>query len=180
MLIDDTERLGDWMITSSGGQYWPLDPRADEVSLTDIAAALSKLCRFAGHCDRFYSVAEHSVLVSRCVPAEHALQALMHDATEAYVVDIPRPLKRGLGEAYASIEDLNWHVICARFRISPAMHPTVKAADDAVLLAERDALFPAGGPRWSVPGTPANVTVRGLTPRLAEQAFLDRFSELTQ
>lgn len=173
------ERRGDWMMTASGLQYWPLDPRAEDVRLTDIAASLSKLCRFGGHSSRFYSVAEHSVLVSQIVPHEHALQALLHDATEAYVVDIPRPLKRGLGSAYADIEELNWLAICDALGVSPEMHPCVKAADDAVLMAERDALLPSGGPRWTVDSAPADVPVVGYGPLAAEQLFLHRYRALT-
>lgn len=173
------ERRGDWMLTSTLGQYWPLDPRPEDVRIEDIAAALSKLCRFAGHCNRFYSVAEHSVLVSYEVPSHLALQALMHDATEAYVVDVPRPLKHGLGATYADIEELNWLAIADCFGLEHEMHPFVKCADNAVLLAERDQLFAPGGPLWSVPGVAAKCEVRGLHHVAAEALFLRRFVELT-
>jgi hypothetical protein len=86
-------RLGNWMQTQFGNQFWPLDPRPEDFDIKEIASALGKACRYAGHCFGFYSVAEHSVLVSQIVPPEFALTALMHDATEAYLVDIPRPLK---------------------------------------------------------------------------------------
>jgi uncharacterized protein len=180
-VIAVAERTGDWMVTATGRQYWPLDPRAEDVCIEDIATHLSKECRFAGACRGFYSVAEHSVLVSQVVPQEHALQALLHDAPEAYVKDIPRPLKRGLGSTYADIEELNWLAICDAMGIGSILHPCVKAADDAVLLAERDALMPEGGPRWEIESGvgPVLVTVRGLEWHEARALFLQRYRELT-
>lgn len=99
-------RSGDWIQTATGGQFWPMDPQPDEIDINDIAHALAMLCRFGGHCLRFYSVAEHSVLLSHAVPPEHALWALLHDATEGYLVDMPRPIKAflpGYKEAEAGI-----------------------------------------------------------------------------
>ena len=175
-----SERRGDWMLTASGRQYWPLDPRADDVDLHDIATALSKECRFGGHCRGMYSVAEHSVLVSHVVPPEYALQGLLHDAAEAYCKDIPKPLKRGLGLAYADIEELNWLAICDRFGISPDLHPSVKEADLAVLAAEREQIMPMGGPAWSLPAAPASVRIVGHDWLAARGIFLLRFRELTR
>ncbi len=80
---------GNWIQTYSGRQFWPLEPRAEDVAVEDIAHALSLLCRYGGHSSRFYSVAEHCVLVShKC-----GLHGLLHDAAEAYLLDIPRPVK---------------------------------------------------------------------------------------
>ena len=173
-------RRGDWMVTFSGRQYWPLDPSAADVCIEDIAAALSKECRFGGHVSRFYSVAEHSLLVSQVVPTEYALAGLLHDATEAYVKDIPRPLKRGLGSAYADIEELNWLAICDWAGISPVLHESVKQADDAVLMAEKEELLSREGPQWSVNVEPANVQIVGHEPGTAAFLFLRRYYELTR
>lgn len=171
-------RRGDWLATYSGVRYYPGDPRSSDVRITDIARALSKICRFAGHCDPFYSVAEHSVLVSQAVPERHARQALMHDATEAYLVDIPRPVKTLLGPEYGRLEDLNWAAICGRFLLDPVMHESVKWADNAVLFTERAALFPTNSPKWDWDHAAAAVTVRALSPDAAYDAFLTRFYEL--
>jgi hypothetical protein len=171
-------RIGDWMQTHTGRRYYPGDPRPDDVVIEDIAHALSHLCRFGGHCNRFYSVAEHSVLVSMAVPREHALQGLLHDATEAYCVDIPRPLKRQLSN-YAEIEHRNWLAVAERFCLPVEMHASVHAADNDVLLAERDALFDREAAPWSVPGTPAQVGVVGWSPWKARDLFLQRYQELT-
>lgn len=75
-----TERIGDWIQTFTGRQFWPLDPQPDHIDIADIAHALAHDCRFGGHCRRFYSVAEHSVLLSRAVAPEFRLAALMHDS----------------------------------------------------------------------------------------------------
>lgn len=133
-MVFDVQRKGDWMQVASGRKFWPLDPRADEIDIEDIAHALSMLCRFGGHVQKFYSVAEHSVWCSYVVPPWHAMQALMHDATEAYCVDIPRPLKRGLSN-YAEIEANIWSATCERFGLKPELHAEVKAADNAMCLA---------------------------------------------
>lgn len=175
-----SERRGDWMPTASGRQYWPLDPRPEDVDLGDIATALSKECRFGGHCDGHYSVAEHSVHVSHIVPPEYALQALLHDAAEAYCKDIPSPLKRGLGLTYGDIEELNWLAICDALGVSPDLHPSVKEADLAVLAAEREQIMPPGGPPRSLTVEPAKVRIVGYEWREARGVFLDRYAQLTR
>lgn len=113
-------RRGDWIQMHSGIAFWPMDPRADEVRLEDIAHSLSLLCRFGGHCSRFYSVAEHSVHVARLCSPEVALWGLLHDASEAYVVDLPRPIKRQLPE-YAEIEGLVQFAIAEHFGLRGAI-----------------------------------------------------------
>src|ERR1039457_6405429 len=79
--------------TFSGLRFWPLAPNPDDILIADIAHALAHQCRFGGHAWKFYSVAKHSVHVSQLCPPEHALWGLLHDASEAYLVDLPRPLK---------------------------------------------------------------------------------------
>jgi hypothetical protein len=85
--------LGDGIRLLSGCLFDYNDPRSSPVEIGDIAAALSKVCRFAGHIHQFYSVAQHVVNASRIVPAEHAFTALMHDTAEAFTNDLPTPLK---------------------------------------------------------------------------------------
>src|SRR5688572_18527016 len=96
MTATSNVRVGDWILTATGRSFWPLDPRADEICIDDIAQALAKVCRFGGHCCDFYSVAQHSVLVAHLVERSHpqlALHALLHDAAEAYLGDFTQPLK---------------------------------------------------------------------------------------
>lgn len=171
-------RSGNWMQTFSGLQFWPLDPRADEVFIEDIAHALSMACRYGGHCDNFYSVAEHSVHVSHVVPAEMALVGLLHDASEAYVADVIRPIKPHLA-GYKAIEDRVWSVIAERFGVPTEMPAEIKLADNAVLLAESEQIMKPHPAPWCVPGEPASVTIQCWTPGEAEAAFLARFRDLT-
>lgn len=140
-------RKGDWMQTFTGRQYWPLDPRADEVHLEDIAHHLSMICRYLGACERFYSVAEHSVYVSTLVPKELRYKALFHDAAEAYCHDIIRPIKRNLNE-YKAIEQINHEAICARFSIDPTEERIIKLADNAMILAEAKFLMKSPPVPW--------------------------------
>lgn len=133
-------RFGDWIQTFSGGRIWPLDPRPDEVSIVDIAHALSNICRYGGHCLNFYSVAEHSALIAREAKRRGAsrnvrLQALMHDATEAYLGDFVRPIKVHLAE-YAPAEERMHECIAVRFGFNYPFDPLVKHLDDAILLRE--------------------------------------------
>lgn len=176
----DQGDLGGWMQTHSGRAYHHQNPTQASITIGDIAHGLSMICRFGGHVDRFYSVAEHSVLVSEVVPPEHAFAALMHDATEAYVVDVPRPLKHMLGQVYADLEQKAWLAICEKFRIDPVLPPCVKEADNTVLIAEKNALLcPPPIPwTWAADIAPADVKIVGLTPPEAKAAFLARYMEL--
>lgn len=173
-------RRGDWMQTFTGRQFWPLDPSPEEIDPADIAHALSLLCRYGGHVDRFYSVAEHCVLMSEWVIPERALAALLHDATEAYVVDVPRPLKRQL-PGYREIEAVVWAAICVRFAVDPALPAEVKEADDRILLTERNALMPRAG-IWEQDAIldPLPVVITGWSPAEAERRYADRLAELTR
>lgn len=169
---------GDWMQTFTGARFYPLDPRVDEVDLRDIAHSLSLLCRYGGHVDRFYSVAEHCVLMSQAVSPEHAMSALLHDATEAYVVDVPRPLKAQLPD-YRAIEADVWLAIAVRFGVPVRLPVEVHEADNRILLNERNTLMPRAE-RWYVDDeyAPLNVDIQGWSPEVAERRYLDRFAEL--
>ena len=173
---------GYWMQTYTGKAYFFNDPQPEDIDIRDIAHGLSNLCRFGGHCKRFYRVAEHSVLVSMQVPAEHALQALLHDATEAYVVDVPRPLKRLLGDNYAQVEATAWRAIARAMGVPVELHASIKHADNTVLLAERDVLLgrPPVAWDWAEGMKPAPCHIHGYSPDVAKLLFLRRFAALTR
>jgi 5'-deoxynucleotidase YfbR-like HD superfamily hydrolase len=176
-----TANRGDWIQVASGELFYPLSPSADEVTIQDIAHALSMKCRYSGHCLKFYSVAEHSVYVSQHVPEEYALWGLLHDAAEAYSADIPRPLKRNLKE-WGVIEERIQNAVCDRFGLDRKEPDVVKLVDTQMLLKEKDALLAPCATPWDTSYIiPSNfeVTIQALAPDQAKQFFLDRFKELT-
>jgi uncharacterized protein len=168
---------GDWIQTYTGKAFYPLDPRPEDVDIVDIAHALSNLCRFNGHCLRFYSVAEHSVLLSRAVAPEHALWALLHDAAEAYLADVPRPTKRML-PAYADMETRILSAIAARFGLAADIPPAVKDADLRILTDERLKIMATPPQPWSTDGVPLGVQIFGWVPARAADIFLHEFGYL--
>jgi len=175
-------RIGDWMQTYTGRAFYPLDPRQAEIDPIDIAHGLSMTCRYNGHVSRFYSVAEHCVKMSEAVSPENALWALLHDATESYVGDVIRPLKKHLPD-YVDIEDHLMRVICARFGLTVFEMPAeVKAADNRILLTERAALLGPTPLPWhsSLEDLdPLPVKIDAWDPPMAEAVYLMRLNELT-
>jgi len=180
-----TARKGNFMQVWSGGIYWPLDPRAEEVHIEDIAHSLAMQCRYGGHCNRYYSVAEHSVLVSQIVLPELALLGLLHDATEAYLSDVIRPLKRHLTN-YKEIEQLNWLAIAERFGLPAILPPEIHTADNAMLHAECIALMKpmpntnVTRREWLMGDVepPAQVEIVGWGWRQARAEFMTRYQEI--
>lgn len=182
---------GDWMQTFSGRQYWPLDPRPTDVSIDDIAHHLAMICRFCGACTRHYSVAEHSVYVSRLVPPELMQRALLHDAAEAYCNDIVKPIKRDL-LGYAAIEAANESAIFRAFNLpmfTADEHAEIKRADHAILLAEQAVIMRPAPAKWSPLDVPPEMRERALAmlraavapvPPGAKYTFLARWRELTE
>lgn len=182
-----------WIGTHSGLKFWPLEPDAMEICIEDIAHSLARQCRFNGHCSRFYSVAEHSIEVSRMVPAEFALWGLLHDAAEAYLGDIVRPMKKSCvycarrqgiltGQTYLEAERDLLVLVAKRFGLSPSLPPAaVELADDRMLATERLQLFDFRQPRWdSLDGVePYPITLRCFDPFCAELSFMARYKELT-
>lgn len=109
-----TEQTKSSISTVSGRFFDILKPEDYEFDIDEIATALSNICRYTGHVNKFYSVAEHSVLVSRLVPSRLALAGLLHDASEAFVGDVSSPLKRLLPD-YKRIEERVQEAIADQF-----------------------------------------------------------------
>jgi len=169
------ERKGDWMQTYTGGAFWPLDPRPEEVRIEDISHALSKICRYGGQTTRFYSVAEHCVHIARCAPDDMKLEALMHDASEAYLCDIIRPIKSHLSN-YLDIERGLEEVIAKRFNLRWPWAPEVKRLDTAILADERDQVMAPPPMPWPQTTEPAlGVELQFWTPQKAEYEFTVAF-----
>jgi hypothetical protein len=162
---------------NSGAWFDLLAPETSDFTIEDIAHGLAHTCRYAGQSTGFYSVAEHSLLVSAKAEG-HALEGLMHDAAEAFLGDVTRPLKQLLPD-YRRIEKSVDIAICARFGI-PSGTPRVKKADLEVLAAEQDQLMPEGTSDWVTDTEiePAQILIECLPPAVAKARFLQRYHEL--
>jgi hypothetical protein len=169
--------------TATGGKFHFMAPTEDEVSILDIAHALSNQCRYTGHCARFYSVAEHSVLVASLVPPEWRIAALLHDASEAYLTDVAAPVKPFLS-SYKDIELGIMKVIAKKFKFLWPPVKEIKHADLVALLVEARQLMPSGGEHWrensmierdALP----KIQIACMPPTAARLVFLRVFEELT-
>lgn len=169
------------VILLGSGIDFALDrPNPDQIDIQDIAHALSHICRFTGHTRWFYSVAQHSVLVSRIVPRELALQGLLHDATEAYVGDVAAPLKAMLPD-YRALEARVEAAVAERFGLPVGMHEKVRHADLVLLATEKRDLMPSTAEPWPVELSHRALPYRidPLEPEHARELFMLRFLELT-
>jgi 5'-deoxynucleotidase YfbR-like HD superfamily hydrolase len=171
---------GPTILLSSGATFDFLDPWASDFTIDDIAHGLSQTCRYAGQCRSFYSVAEHSILVSRLVPQEYALEGLLHDATEAFIGDITRPLKQMLPD-FKAIEARVEEAIATRFGFKPDYKAAIKPVDLQVLAAEQMQIMPAGCADWAEKDNvvPADIAVESLDPVSAKAEFLARLAEIS-
>jgi hypothetical protein len=200
-----------WTQTYTGKRFYPNAPRTDDVDIVDIARALSMQCRFNGHIKRFYSVAEHSVLVSRIVEERYSaaakgrwpydrddpwgrakcanivLKALLHDASEAYLGDMVRPVKMLPElEDFRRIDSDVQIVIEAAFvdEVPDWADDLIKGADNDILGSEAEWLLVDGPlPYWTAPPPDPKIMPAMLTecsPKEAERLFHARFDELTR
>ena len=191
----------EYMVETFSGRFvdtkWP---KTEQICLEDIAHALANTCRYGGHCRRFYSVAEHAVFVSQRVERQGMgrvtiLAALHHDDPEAYLGDIPRPLKPLLGARYERLTDRMEAAIAEALDFSQhvrlVMHnPVVKNADNWALFVEARHLLPSRGinwagsqlEAWSIEQQGRIVTPDywkgGLPPEEAEALYLARHKEV--
>lgn len=189
-----------WIQSRSGLKVDLLDPNPDAINIEDIAHALSQLCRYTGHTQRPYSVAEHSVRVSYraedlardgedgspgCLQ-RIARWGLLHDATEAYLGDVSRPLKYLPDMAgYKRIEKIWMKVIAAKFGLVGEQPPEVDQADDEMLGTEAHALMQPVHPEWGMtcptgklPDPLPEVGWIGWHHSIAKDRFLMRFKDL--
>jgi uncharacterized protein len=172
--------------TFSGRAFRPLSPEAADVDPQDVAHALSNICRFGGHSRVFLSVAQHSCVVADAVAEGggdlvERRWALLHDASEAYLGDLPHPLKHRtpLGAAYREAEERLMLAICERFELPPEPPALVKRVDRAVLAAERRALMAAGWEWPELEGIAAlELELEPWPPERAAHEFLARLASL--
>lgn len=183
-MIDETFGCVNNTIRLRSGLYFDLaDPKPDQFTFADIAGALSKICRFGGQCEWFYSVAEHSyhcamVAASDGLPNEIQRAVLLHDAAEAFCGDMVKPLKVMMPD-YSIVEKKVEAVIAEKYGVDFSS-PKVREIDWAMLIAERRRLFSADGVVWT-----GEDKVRKLSPKImrwfpidAEMFFVIRAREL--
>lgn len=174
--------------TYTGGFFDYREPSVADITIEDIARSLSMSVRFRGHLSSFYSVAEHSVKVRQLVVEagrpDLGLAALLHDAHEAYVGDIPTPLKVALGSKLADLVDDVDVAICEGLGVEVELHHPVVLAADAMCLRHEAAVLKRSrgtGPHWDFdhPARRAGF-VRGWLPGFAEREFLATWREETR
>jgi len=149
-----TERKGEWFVTYTGRRFYPFDPRVADIDIKDIAHSLSLQTRWLGHCKTHYSIASHSLACARVAemgaqPPEVVRWCFMHDASEAYVGDVIRPIKRSLWVAdgpntvedirmfpFKTVEDRIHKLIAERFKLPWSMPAMVHEIDNRMLMTE--------------------------------------------
>lgn len=187
MIELDTSRVGDWMQTFCQIKFYPQDPRPEEIDIIDIAHALSQIPRFTGHGDIFYSVAQHSLYVMQMCPPPFKLEGLLHDASEAYLGDMGRPLKHfsELGKIYKQLENKVNLAIAQKFRLKYPWPEPVKRADNTILgCYEHGEVMPiVKGIEWGVLDdrlipTSQRLGITELNWREVEKIFFDTFIKL--
>ncbi|MDD6401671.1 MAG: phosphohydrolase [Lachnospiraceae bacterium] len=135
--------MSDYIITYCKKKFYPLEPVIEDIMIEDIAHSLSMLCRANGHYDSFYSVGAHCIncyeeAVARRESARIKMACLLHDAAEAYISDVTRPVKKNISN-YADIEEKLLNMIYEKFLGSPLNEyeeKVVKMIDDAMLYYE--------------------------------------------
>lgn len=175
-----TEQTASSITTVSGRFFDLLRPEEYEFDIEEIGYALSNLCRYTGHVNGFYSVAEHSVLVSRLVPEKLALTGLLHDASEAFMGDVSSPLKKLLPE-YKRIEDRVQNAIAAHFGLEYPFPHEIHEADKRMYWQERQEIAD-NGVRDTVWHQNLRATrkekAKGMMPEMAFRMFMSEFEKI--
>lgn len=175
--------MNDFISTPSVERFYFLDPKVEDIRILDIAHALSLTCRFGGHCSIFYSVAEHSIILAKILEDEGAepltvLAGLLHDAEEAYLPDIPHPIKARMPEAQAIYRTLE-KIIDLKFNILDADWTRIRSLDRRLCITEAKALG-VWNKHWEDAGRPLDVKLFLWSSDDAKQLFIINFLELSE
>lgn len=186
-----------WLQTFCGIKFNVFEPKLEDILIQDIAHALSNISRFGGHCREFTSVAQHCVLVSRLIDnpalpthelAKLKLAGLLHDATEAYLIDLPSPIKRQM-PVYVSIENNLHSLVAKKFDLTMEDFHAIKLYDKVALVMESKALMAPFHPDWEIDDSVLGQVLtcsedypgfykQCWTPKQAEHIYLNTFTEL--
>ena len=175
---------GPWIQTRSGKKFYYLTSGFNDVEILDIAHGLAFTCRWMGQCSSFYSVAQHSVLLSLVVPKEIAFYALLHDASEAYLGDLCTPLKNTIeiGNGYKKMEERIQNLIEHKFNVQvPLSFDYFKSLDSGMAAAEAKVLgldLYREDEGWLAAGEPVPIRINPWTPENSKRAFIKRFHDL--
>ena len=186
-------RAGEWMHTHSGKKFFPRDPHPEDICIDDIANGLALDCRYGGQgrVDRYYSVAEHCWHIARHarlmdeMPPEVCMAALLHDAPEAYLNDLPRAVKHSIGSVYGILEESLQDVINAKYGCTDAASwhgprgfgAYIKDLDCRIVSNEKYAIM-LTDQEWAYDKFEPlpDVHIWCLTPARAKGAFLAEYS----
>lgn len=175
--------LNEGIALLSGAMFDYNNPEDSNVTVEDIATALSNVCRFAGHVHYFYSVAQHSVNASLIVPKKYAFDALMHDTAEAFTNDLPTPLKAAF-PVFKELEVRIEYAMSLKFGFSYPLAAPIKVADSQMLMMEKIKIKKDKTDWTCLEGVIVDdlwdkVDLRPMTPSRAKKNFLARYEELT-
>ena len=168
-----------YISTFKGNRFFPSEPRIDGIDIEDIAHGLAYQCRFNGQTRAFYSVAQHSLMVASLLPQPLHRAALLHDAAEAYLGDMVKPLKLLLPD-FSRIEAGVTDLIAAAFGVDFSDHDRIKQADLVALATEKRDLMPNSAEPWSYLAgiAPLPESIDPWPPHVAKTAFLQAWRRL--
>lgn len=170
-------KIGNWFQTYTGKAVYPMSLEVEDICIEDIAHSLSMQCRYNGHSRLFYSIAEHCILMTQKAPPEYALEVLLHDASEAYLTDVPSPIKPFLTN-YRDIEKAAEEVIAKKFKLQYPFPQIVKDLDMSILNDEKDFFMGEGERDWNLKAPYLDVEFLGLSCYQAKKKFLQLYKEL--
>lgn len=164
--------------TSQGRKFDVISCELDEIEIEDIAHGLSHICRFGGQIPTFYSVAQHSFEMSYLAPEIYQLEALMHDASEAYLGDVCKHLKDLLGSSYKTLEYDLMIKIATKFKFAYPSPPVIKVLDNDMLETEFKQIWRKRDPEIPSYGHELEIKLRPTNSHLAKGIFLERYHSL--
>lgn len=174
-----------WIETYKGHAFYFDHPEEDTIDIEDIAQSLSQICRYVGHTNRFFSVAEHCVLMVEYIQKElglgleQRLMVLLHDASETYTGDLSSPFKAYVGADFKEIENKIQEVICKKFRIKYPFPSWLKTLDTRMRLDEKNSVLNPSHNIWHTEGLePLGIEIEGWSPETARNKFLLMFNLL--